>query len=83
MGKRLTGFDYSRPYFYMVTIKRCKGIAALSEIVAPGRCQMNAITRSFVNCIRHFHEGCKAFAAMRRVTTLKGTGSRGYSSTSS
>lgn len=62
MGKRLTGFDYSRPYFYMVTIKRCKGIAALSEIVAPGRCQMNAITRSFVNCIRHFHEGCKAIA---------------------
>lgn len=62
MGKRLTGFDYSRPYFYMVTIKCCGGIAALSEIVAPGRCQMNAITRALVNCIRHFHEGYKAIA---------------------
>ena len=45
MGKRLTGFDYSRPMFYMVTIKCRAGVQALSEIVAPGTCQMNAITR--------------------------------------
>ena len=56
MGKRLTGFDYSRPYYYMVTIKRCREAAALSEIVAPGRCQLNAITRAYVHVIRHFHE---------------------------
>lgn len=62
MGRRLTGFDYSRPYFYMITIKCLKGIQALSEIVEPGRCQMNAITRAFVNCIGHFHEGCAAIA---------------------
>ena len=62
MGKRLTGFDYSRPLFYMVTIKCCAGRQALSEIVAPGKCQLNAITRAMVNCIRHFHEGCKVIA---------------------
>jgi len=62
MGKRLTGFDYSRPLFYMVTIKCHAGRQALSEIVAPGRCQMNAITRAMVNCIRNFHLGCKAIA---------------------
>lgn len=62
MGKRLTGFDYSRPLFYMVTIKCHPGRQALSEIVAPGKCQLNAITRAMVNCIRHFHEGCKAIA---------------------
>ncbi len=62
MGKRLTGFDYSRPMFYMVTIKCHEGRQALSEIVAPGRCQMNAVTRAMVNCIRNFHLGCKAIA---------------------
>ena len=62
MGKRLTGFDYSRPLFYMVTIKCHAGRQALSEIVAPGKCLMNAITRAMVNCIRHFHEGCKVIA---------------------
>ncbi len=62
MGKRLTGFDYSRALFYMVTIKCHEGVMALSEIVAPGRCQMNAITRAMVNCIRNFHLGCRAIA---------------------
>ena len=62
MGKRLTGFDYSRPLFYMVTIKCHAGRQALSKIVAPGKCQLNAITRAMVNCIRNFHLGCKAIA---------------------
>ena len=32
MGKRLTGFDYSRPFFYMVTIKCREGrLRALCE----------------------------------------------------
>ena len=62
MGKRLTGFDYSRPMFYMVTIKCRKGVQALCEIVAPGKCQMNAITRAMVNCIRNFHLGCEQVA---------------------
>ena len=62
MGKRLTGFDYSRPLFYMVTIKCHAGRQALSKIVAPGKCQLNVITRAMVNCIRNFHLGCKAIA---------------------
>lgn len=67
MGRRLSGFDYSRPYFYMVTIKRRKEAQALSDIVAPGRCETNAITRAFVNCVRTFHEGCKAIARAERI----------------
>ena len=62
MGKRLTGFDYSRPMFYMVTIRCCKGVHALCEIVVPGKCLMNAITRAMVNCIRNFHLGCEQIA---------------------
>ena len=51
---RLSGFDYSRPMFYMVTLKRLPGRQALSAIVEPGRCEMNPTTRAFVNCIRTF-----------------------------
>lgn len=57
---RMAGFDYSRPYFYLVTLKCKRGRQALSEIVAPGRCKLNATTRAFVNCIRNFHLGCRA-----------------------
>lgn len=60
MGKRLSGFDYSRPYFYMVTIKCRAGGQPLSEIVEPGKCRLNAITRAMVNCIRCFHKECPA-----------------------
>lgn len=56
---RLKGFDYTRPYFYMVTLKRLEGLSPLSAIVAPGRCEMNAITKAFVYVIRHFHERVK------------------------
>ena len=43
---RLSGFDYSRPMFYMVTLKRLPGRQALSAIVEPGRCEMNPTTRA-------------------------------------
>lgn len=56
MGIRLPGFDYTRPYYYMVTLRRLEGLAALSAIVAPGRCEMNAITKAVVHVIRGFHE---------------------------
>ena len=62
MGKRLTGFDYSRPMFYMVTLKCRRGVQALCEIIAPGKCQLNAITRAMVACIRNFHLGCGQIA---------------------
>jgi len=57
---RLVGFDYSRPYFYMVTLKTTRAAKPLSAIVEPGVCQLNAITRAFVRVIRHFHEGGRA-----------------------
>ena len=53
---RLPGFDYSRPYYYMVTLKQLADLRPLSAIVAPGRCEMNAITKAFVHVIRGFHE---------------------------
>ena len=48
---RLHGFDYSRSYYYMVTIRCLKGLTPLSMIIDPGICQMTAITRAFVNGI--------------------------------
>ena len=33
---RLPGFDYTRPFFYMVTLKRLPGLAAFSEISPEG-----------------------------------------------
>lgn len=57
---RLGAFDYTRPLFYMVTLKALPGRQALLAVVEPGRCEMNATTRAFVNCIRSFHEACLA-----------------------
>ena len=31
---RLRGFDYKRPFFYMVTLKRLPGLTAFSQIAA-------------------------------------------------
>ena len=59
MGKRLTGFDYSRPYFYMVTVKRTAGFPALARVVgdeASHYLEANATTRLFVDIIKTFHE---------------------------
>lgn len=70
MGTRLVTFDYSSPFFYMVTLRRLDGLAPLSEIVAPGKCRLNAITRSFVNCIRNFHVGCKVIAPIECFSVM-------------
>ncbi len=70
MGVRLEGFDYSLPYFYMVTLKCLPKTAPLSAIVAPGRCELNPITRAFVKCIRHFHEECTAIAPIECFTIM-------------
>ena len=51
---RLRGFDYKSPYFYMVTLKRLKGLVAFSEI-GPNGLVENAITRAFTAAIRGFH----------------------------
>lgn len=59
MGKRLTGFDYSRPYFYMVTVKRTAGFSEFSRVVGDASChylEANTITRLFVDIIKTFHK---------------------------
>ena len=55
---RLRGFDYKRPYFYMVTLKRVAGLTALSRIVGDVEkyyLEANHITRHFVDVIKNFH----------------------------
>ena len=54
MGVRLSGFDYTRPYYYMVTLRRLDGLAAFSAIDATGVVE-NAITRAFHAVIKNFH----------------------------
>ena len=51
---RLDGFDYRRPLFYMVTLKKRPGVPEFSEILSPGRCRSNAVTRAMLDCIREF-----------------------------
>ena len=64
--KRLKGFDYSKPHFYMVTLKRVKGLRPFCEITkekeppkdAKGRRRYlvaNEITEAFAQVIREFH----------------------------
>ncbi len=64
--KRLKGFDYKKPYFYMVTLKRVKGLKPFGEIAKekeppkdaewrPRYLVANAITEAFVKVIREFH----------------------------
>ena len=50
---RLPGFDYKSPFFYMVTLKRLKGLAALSEIGPEGLVE-NRLTRAFEAVIQGF-----------------------------
>ena len=33
MGVRLRGFDYTQPYFYMVTVKRADGFPEFARVV--------------------------------------------------
>ena len=64
--KRLKGFDYTKPYFYMVTLKRVKGLRPFCEITkekeppkdAKGRGRYlvaNELTAAFARVIREFH----------------------------
>jgi len=59
MGSRMPGFDYSRPYFYMVTLKRRAGYPAFGRIVGDKKIhylECNAITYLFLDIIKTFHE---------------------------
>ena len=67
---RLTGFDYSRPMFYMVTLKCLPGRQALSAVAEPGKCEMNPVTRAMVNAIRNFHCECPAIGSIECFTIM-------------
>ena len=51
---RLRDFDYTQPYFYMVTLKRTKGQKDFS--VLKESYEQNTITRLFTDIIKTFHE---------------------------
>lgn len=56
---RLPGFDYKKPFFYMVTLKGARGLngnAAFSRISANGEIEPTAVTKAFEAVIRRFHE---------------------------
>lgn len=58
MGKRLNGFDYSSPYFYMVTLRRTDGYADFSTITGdPSTHFIHAspLTHRLSKAIRTFH----------------------------
>ena len=65
--KRLKGFDYTKPYFYMVTLKKLKGLSPFCQITkekspkkdVQGRARYlvaNELTEAFAREIRGFHE---------------------------
>ena len=51
---RLKRFDYKSPYFYMVTLKRLKGLEAFSQIGPKGLVE-NDLTKAFAKAIKGFH----------------------------
>lgn len=54
MGARLKGFDYTRPYYYMVTLRRLDGLAPFSAIDETGVVE-NKTTVAFRKVIKSFH----------------------------
>jgi len=59
MSFRLQGFDYTLPYFYMVTLRKCPEALAFSEIANRPESHWtipNSFTRLFAREISLFHE---------------------------
>ena len=71
---RLKGFDYSRPFFYMVTLKRRPGLAPFSQIAdgeSPAHFLIeNETTRAFTQVVRSFHETCRGIAPIECFTIM-------------
>lgn len=63
---RLFGFDYKRPFFYMVTLKKARGVKAFSEIGPEGLVK-SELTRRFETVIRSFH---KRWFVVAPITTF-------------
>ncbi len=55
---RLPGFDYKRPFFYMVTLKKAcgAGLAWPFSAIEGGEVAANGLTRAFEGVIRRLHE---------------------------
>ena len=59
MGWRLEGFDYSRPYFYMVTLRKAEGVPEFSRVVGDSSrhyLEPGPLALRFGEVIRTFHE---------------------------
>ncbi len=59
MGERLQGFDYTRPYFYMVTLRKAEGAPEFSRVVgesAKGYLEPGPLALRFRDVIKTFHE---------------------------
>lgn len=75
--KRLRGFDYKRPFFYMVTLKRLPGLAAFSQISdeapPPGWCRTGPAPQNAHGRPRYLVENeiTKAFARVIREFAAK------------
>ncbi len=71
---RLKGFDYSKPFFYMVTLKRLPGLAPFSQIADGEKPEHylieNEITRAFAQVIRTFHTTCRGLAPIECFTVM-------------
>ena len=63
---RLFGFDYRKPFFYMVTLKKQRGVRAFSEI-GPEGLVASEVTRRFEAVIRAFH---KRWFVVAPITTF-------------
>ncbi|MBR1870428.1 MAG: hypothetical protein IJ802_01200 [Kiritimatiellae bacterium] len=53
---RLPGFDYKKPFFYMVTLKRAAGCGVAFSSIENGVIVPNCVTEAFEAAIRRFHE---------------------------
>ncbi len=71
---RLKGFDYSRPFFYMVTLKRLPGLAPFSQIAEGEQPENflieNETTRAFTRVVRSFHTTCRGLAPIECFTIM-------------
>ncbi len=79
---RLPGFDYRRPYYYMVTLKRRPGLPDFSHLAPPGAppprdaegrerwLAPNAVTRAFSAVIRGFSEKRRGIEPVKHFVVM-------------
>ncbi len=68
---RLPGFDYRKPFFYMVTLKRLQGLADFSALGREnGQLVPNAITRAFTEVMRGFAQKWRGIAPIETFVIM-------------